>query len=225
MLLSPVLVPVHKPAIHPQAPAQQGYPLYLTEIRALLFPFPFPYYILSSQKVCLAFIECRPFKVSSWDTEISKLLAWSDRNRVSRAPGPDPRTRNLHSKIVHQPELSPFVPATPHPLPSAVSLQDLGWVGAMATLRILVHILFQGCCSPCLQTENREIEAKMKNERGSLSGQGAEMGSDLEFYKATSYPDSSSISFTLVHNLHDGSCEGLPARNIGSEQRVQSSRL
>lgn len=52
------------------------------------------------------------------------------------------------------------------------------------------HIL-PGCCSPCLQTENREIEAKIKNERGSLSGQGAEMGSELEFYKAKSYPDSS----------------------------------
>ena len=61
----------------------------------------------------------------------------------------------------------------------------------MATLRILVHIFFQGCCSPCLQTENREIEAKMKNERGSLSGQEAEMGPDLEFYKAKSYPDRS----------------------------------
>lgn len=40
----------------------------------------------------------------------------------------------------------------------------------MVTLHTLAHIFFQGSCSPCLQTENREIEAKTKSEQGGRDG-------------------------------------------------------
>lgn len=85
----------------------------------------------------------------------------------------------------------------------------------MAILCIQVHMFFQGSCNPCLQAENREIEAKTKNEQGSLSGQEAEMGPELKCYEAKSGPDCSQVSFTLVRNLQDGSCEDLSAHNIG----------
>ena len=76
-------------------------------------------------------------------------------------------------------------------------------------------MFFQGSCNPCLQAENREIEAKTKNEQGSLSGQEAEMGPELKFYEAKSCPDCSQVSFTLVHNPQDGSCEDLSEHNVG----------
>lgn len=187
--------------------------------------FLFLLIIFSLKKVHLAFIECRLLQWAQ-ETEIMQAVRMIRQKQSFQSPWRASRTPNPHSKFAHQPGLSPSAITMSHPLPSTVSLQDFEWVGAMAILCIWVHMFFQGSCKPCLQAENREIEAKTKNEQGSLSGQEAEMGPELKFYKAKSCPDCSQVFFTLVHNLRDGSCEDLSAHNIGrARQWTESFKL